>query len=422
MWVRKRLDITWADLGFGMIACLVKRNPKLVQARVERHWSREGDAVACLSVRSGFDLLLQALELPEGSEVLISAITIPDMARILEDHGLVPVPVDLAVDDLSLSEEALLSACGPRTRALVVAHLFGGRMPMEPILEFARRRRLLVIEDCAQAYDGGRYRGHHETDVSMFSFGPIKTATALGGGLLRVRDAAMRERIRSLQEGYRVQSRGRFFRRIAKYSLLKLLSPRPMFNTLLFLCRVARVDYGKIVNGSTHGFSRHDFFGKIRQRPSAPQLALLERRLERFDHARALRQAAHGNLLRRLLRSRVRCPGATRSPHTHWVFPVLTNASTETLAALRRGGFDAARGESLFVVPPPADRPHLAARASAAALSGMVFLPLYPEMPSGAIRAMARIVRSRQGPIAARHSECGLLKTGNIGMDSRFRF
>ena len=409
MWVRKRLDITWADLGFGMIACLPKRNPQLVQDRVERYWSPHGDAVACLSVRSGFDLLLEALELPLGSEVLISAITIPDMARIVEDHRLVPVPVDLDVDDLSLSEEALDRACGPRTRAIVVAHLFGGRMPMEPIVEFARRHDLLVIEDCAQAYDGGRYRGHDEADVGMFSFGPIKTATALGGGLLRARDASIRERIRSLQEGYPVQNRWQFFRRTAKYSLLKLFGLRPMFDALVFFCRATRVDYGKLINGSAHGFAGCDFFRGIRRRPSAPLLALLGRRLETFDHTRASRQAAHGNLLGQLLRPTIPCPGGTRFPHTHWVFPILTHRSTEILATLRRNGFDATRAESLFVVPPPADRPHLAARASLDALSGMVFLPLYPEMPPRAIRAMARAVRSRQGRIAALQPECEAL-------------
>ncbi len=400
MWVRKRLDITWTDLGFGVIACLLKRDPKPVQESVERYWSDRGDAVACLSVRSGFDLLLEALKLPPGSEVLISAITIPDMVRILEEHRLVPVPVDLDPDDLSLSEESLRLALGPKAGAIVVAHLFGGRMPMEPIAEFARRHRLLLIEDCAQAFDGGRYRGHDDSDVSMFSFGPIKTATALGGGLLRVRDASTRARIQRLQESYPPQGRCRFFRRIAKYALLKSLMPRPMFDSLLLLCRLARLDYDRLLNCTTHGFSRRDFFPHIRQRPSTPLLALLRRRLEHSDNARASRQKEHGKLLGGLLESSIRCPGVRRSPHTHWVFPILTGNSTNTLAALRRHGFDAARGESLFVVPPPVDRPHLAARACQDFLPRIVFLPLYPEMPTSAVRAVARTLRSRQTVVA----------------------
>ena len=54
----------------------------------------------CLSVRSGWDLLLHVLAWPAGSEVIVSAITHPDMIRILRAHGLVPVPVDVDLDTL----------------------------------------------------------------------------------------------------------------------------------------------------------------------------------------------------------------------------------------------------------------------------------------------------------------------------------
>ena len=53
-------------------------------------------------------------------------------------------------------------------------------MPLQPFAEKAQEHGLLLWEDCAQAFDG-RYAGHPEADAVMFSFGPIKTATALGG-------------------------------------------------------------------------------------------------------------------------------------------------------------------------------------------------------------------------------------------------
>ena len=140
-------------------------------------------------MRTGFDLWLQSLALPPGSEVLVSAITIRDMVRIIEAHGLVPVPVDVNPEDLSVNVESLRRAVSPRTRAILVAHLFGTRPPLEPILEIARQHNLLVAEDCAQAFAGRHFTGHPEADISMFSFGSIKTATALGGAIVRVRDA-----------------------------------------------------------------------------------------------------------------------------------------------------------------------------------------------------------------------------------------
>ncbi len=182
--------------------CLTRWDRAGLADDLEDLWSAADDAFACLSVRSGFDLWLKALQLPVGSEVLVSAITIRDMVRIIESHGLVPVPVDLQPDDLSVDLESLERAISPRTRAILVAHLFGTRQRLEPILDIARRHGLFVAEDCAQAFAGRHYTGHPQADISMFSFGSIKTATALGGAMLCVRDAQILAQMRQLQKSY----------------------------------------------------------------------------------------------------------------------------------------------------------------------------------------------------------------------------
>ena len=120
------------------------------------------------------------------------------MLRIIRDHGLVPVPVDIDVEHLAVDPASLERGLSPRTRAVLVAHLFGTRQPLDAVVRFARQHKLLVIEDCAQAFVGTGFTGHPEASVSMFSFGPIKTATALGGGLLLVRDPAVLATMRRL--------------------------------------------------------------------------------------------------------------------------------------------------------------------------------------------------------------------------------
>jgi dTDP-4-amino-4,6-dideoxygalactose transaminase len=194
-------DIGWGDLLAGLTYCLLALDAADIREQLELRWSTEGNALACLSVRSGFDLALQALTLPEGSEALVSAVTIPDMVRLLRRHHLTPVPVDVDPHTLSVSAADLERGITPRTRAVLVAHLFGARMPMEPVLEVARAHKLVVFEDCAQAFDHFEHRGHPDSDVSMFSFGPIKTATALGGGLLRFRDPTLLARVQTLHSG-----------------------------------------------------------------------------------------------------------------------------------------------------------------------------------------------------------------------------
>src|SRR5215211_8161039 len=95
MWPRKQLDIGWSDLAFGVFQVVLARSRPTGRAIVGEDWLPPQEAILSLSVRSGLDLLLTALELPAGSEMIVSAVTIQDMVRIIEHHRLVPVPVDV---------------------------------------------------------------------------------------------------------------------------------------------------------------------------------------------------------------------------------------------------------------------------------------------------------------------------------------
>lgn len=78
--------------------------------------------------------------------MLCSAITIPDMLYLLRYHGLVAVPVDLDPQTLAVDVEQLKRAVTKNTRAVLVTYVFGSRCSMDPILDFADERDLLVIE------------------------------------------------------------------------------------------------------------------------------------------------------------------------------------------------------------------------------------------------------------------------------------
>lgn len=393
MRVRKKLDIAWSDLALAAARTVLPGDAAALADGLEKRWSPHGDALVCLSVRSGLDLLLQALALPRGSEILVSAVTIRDMVRIIEAHGLVAVPVEFDMDSLSVRAEDLARRAGPRSAALLVAHLFGSRMPMEPLVRAARSRGLLVIEDCAQAYAGPGYRGHDESDVSMFSFGPIKTATALGGALLRVRDAQLRARMKRLQAGYARQTRAQYAARVAKYAGLKLLSGRVLYTLFVAGCRLLGKNHDAVIGGATRSFAGAELLRAIRRRPCAALLALLARRLRRFD-PRAIEERI---ALARALFARypeLARPGSRAALHTHWVVPVCSAAPDKLLRRLWRAGFDATRGAtSLYVVPPPppeADR----------VMAQVVYVPLDRWMAAKALEAMGRIA-SRVDPVHA---------------------
>jgi perosamine synthetase len=402
MWLRKRIDIAWSDLASALRDCLTRWDRTTLAENVEDLWSPPGDAFACLSVRTGFDLWLKAINLPKGSEVLVSAITIPDMVRIIEEHGLVPVPVDLNPDDLSVDLDSLEQGITPRSRVILVAHLFGTRQPLDQIIEIARQHDLLVAEDCAQAFAGRQFTGHPQGDVAMFSFGPIKTATALAGALINIRNPAILERMRGLYSTYPVQPRGVFAKRVFKYGLMKLFSYWPMFGALVASMKFLGRDPDQFVSSVVRGFPGPAFFKLIRRQPNAPLLSLLFRRVAYF-HRRALkRRTDHGNRLLSLLRGAARCPGAASDEHSYWVFPVLAEDGARLTRHLQNAGFDASAAHSLSVVKPPADRPEQRAEKAEWLLPRIVHLPCYPEMPDHELRRLADEVR------AAMHSQPAL--------------
>lgn len=306
---RHRLDLTAGHLIRALAYCL----------RPGRGQPGGEEAIACASVRSGFELLLGALALKPGSEVLLSAVTHPDMARILERHGLVAVPVDIDPATLAPPIHELEAAITKKARAVLVAHLFGGRVDLAPIGTLAHAHGLLVLEDCAQSFRRAADRGDEAADVSMFSFGSIKTCPALGGGLLYVRDADLRARMRTLQADWPLQRRSEYAARVVRFFAMCALQRPVVYGLFVRAGALAGIDTDRLVNGAVHALrppsaEEIDEFDRwLQRRPSAPLLALLRHRLRSFDAARLARRAARGEELANGLPARLSHPGSAAS-------------------------------------------------------------------------------------------------------------
>ncbi|MEL6383152.1 MAG: DegT/DnrJ/EryC1/StrS family aminotransferase [Cyanobacteria bacterium J06626_18] len=396
---RKRLDIGWTDLLAGAQFCLWSERSEHIEQRLKQVWCDTTSAsLMSLSVRSGFDALLQTLNFEPGSEILVSAVTIRGMTRIIEAHGLVPVPIDVDFTRLSVRPEAMAKAVTEHSKAILIAHLFGSRMAMEPILQFAQAHQLLVIEDCAQAYAGDGYWGHSLSDVSLFSFGPIKTATALAGGVLLFRNAALCEAVRAHQDTWPVQSQWRFLARTTKYALLMLLSYRIPYSLFVALCSLLQINRDRLISNSVRGFSGDAFWQKIRQRPSAALLALLERRLQQFDPVTITERI---QLVEQVIQLQPswELPGQQAFRHTHWVFPILCDAPEHLMAYLWRQGFDATRGgSSLYVVDAPVNRPETDPVEAKRAFQHLLYLPVYAGLSSQDLNRLVEAIHEWNAP------------------------
>ncbi len=384
MWIRLRLDVGWRDLAFAFGYCLMPRKRSNAVTQARQSWSSQDDFLITLSVRSAFDLLLRAMQLPPGSEVLLSALTVPDMVHIVHMHGLVPVPVDTDeagnVDAISLRR-----AVSARTRMVVVAHLFGGRLNLNQVLELARDHRLLVVEDCAQSFCRVGDSADPATDVAMFSFGPIKTATALAGAVVRVKSPELRDRMAELLKLDPIQSRASFMLRLARFAALKLLSGKRAAAFTRYCVEGLGGDFDSLANSAVRGFRSSELLAQLRRQPSAALLRLLRRRWRTYDFARIANRIQLGLYLDNRI-------GLTHSAsHSYWVYPVFVHDPIALRDRFRAAGFDATCQARMTVVP-AIDGLRTPATASNE-WKHVVFLPWYPDMPLNVVAAMADLIR-----------------------------
>ena len=145
-------------------------------------------------VASGTDALLLALHacgVRPGDEVITTDFSFFATAGVISRLGAIPVLVDIEPDTYNIDPNLIEAAVTSKTKAIVPVHLFGQLADMDPIMEIARKHRLKVIEDAAQAI-GAEYKGRPAGsigDYGCFSFYPSKNLGAGGDGGLIVCDS-----------------------------------------------------------------------------------------------------------------------------------------------------------------------------------------------------------------------------------------
>jgi perosamine synthetase len=396
MIARKQLDANLAHVAAGLLACAgLAPQPPDRDRQGRPLLSARPESLVCLSVRSGFDLLLGELAWPAGDEVLVTAITIPDMSRILREHGLQPVPVDLDLATLAPDLAALEHAVTPRTRAVLVAHLFGSRLPLDPLIAWAHGRGLQVWEDCAQAFTADGFEGHAAAEVRMFSFGTIKTATAFGGGILLVNDDGLRTRLVERHHRWPQQSAGAYARKISKLSLFIMVQTPGMYGAVFRVIRWLGRDPDQVIMDFGRGFAGGNFFARLRHRPSVALQHLLAQRLATAEAGTVRGRAEAGEFLLAQLQG-ARPIGARAEHRTHWLFPLRVKNADALLPVLGRAGFDATRASSsLHAVP---DGGGGRAPRAQAAMSEVVYVPAYAAMGPRRLAALAALLNAHAEP------------------------
>lgn len=145
--------------------------------------------IPCANGTDALQIALMALGLQPGDEVIVPTFTYVATAEVIGLLQLKPVMVDVDSDTFNVTADLIESLISPKTKAIVPVHLFGQSADMEPILALAKKHKLYVIEDNAQAIgadytfsDGRVAKTGTLGDIGTTSFYPSKNLGAYGDG------------------------------------------------------------------------------------------------------------------------------------------------------------------------------------------------------------------------------------------------
>lgn len=159
------------------------------------------ESVTASNGTTALHLALASLKIGPGDEVITQSFTNMATFFAILYQGAVPIPVDSEPDTLNIDVSLIEAKITSRTKAIMVVHIYGHPVDMDPVLALAKKHNLFVIEDAAEAH-GAEYNGKRVggiADVGCFSFYANKIITTGEGGMLTTNDPALAERARSLK-------------------------------------------------------------------------------------------------------------------------------------------------------------------------------------------------------------------------------
>jgi len=169
-----------------------------------KHFSEYCGTKYALGVANGLDalnLILRAYGFGPGDEIIVPANTYIATILAISENGCTPVLVEPDINTCNIDPDLIEAAITPRTKAIMVVHLYGQAVQMEKVWDIARRHGFKIIEDAAQAH-GAYYQGKRTGnlgDVAAFSFYPGKNLGCMGdGGGITTNDQELYEKVKAL--------------------------------------------------------------------------------------------------------------------------------------------------------------------------------------------------------------------------------
>jgi perosamine synthetase len=147
------------------------------------------------------DAALLCLNLQPGDEVILPTFTIISCAAAIVRAGAIPVPIEADENTWNMRTDLIEKAITPKTKAIMVVHIYGLPVDMDPVMEICKTHGLALVEDAAEMH-GQTYKGKpcgSFGEVSTFSFYPNKHITTGEGGMIVTDNEAIANKARSLR-------------------------------------------------------------------------------------------------------------------------------------------------------------------------------------------------------------------------------
>jgi perosamine synthetase len=159
-------------------------------------------ALTTTSCTTALHLALIALGIGPGDEVIVPDLTFAASANVVLHAGATPVFVDVSLEHWTIDPDLIENAITDKTRAIMPVHLYGHPCDMDPIMEIARRHKLYIVEDCAEAL-GAQYKGRQVGtlgDAGCFSFFSNKVITTGEGGMIVTSNPELHQKMTILRD------------------------------------------------------------------------------------------------------------------------------------------------------------------------------------------------------------------------------
>jgi len=157
--------------------------------------------VAVSNGSAALDIAIKALNIGPGDEVIMPTFTIISPAQSVVTAGAIPVLIDSDPLTWNMDVTQIEAKITSRTKAILVVHIYGLPVDMDPVIEIGKKYKLKIIEDAAEMH-GQTYKGKmcgSFGDISIFSFYPNKHITTGEGGMLLTNDTELAQRCKKLR-------------------------------------------------------------------------------------------------------------------------------------------------------------------------------------------------------------------------------